>query len=135
MARLLSETEEAISDGALEIDMVINIGALRSKNYTTVFSDITACVTQNIVLKVILETVFLTEEEVIAASFIAAEAGAQFVKTCTGFLGGAASSRHVQLMKKTVAYQAGVKVKASAGIRSLDKCKEMINAGADRIGT
>ncbi|KAF9021642.1 deoxyribose-phosphate aldolase [Hymenopellis radicata] len=105
------ETKQAISDGALEIDMVLNIGALRAKNYAL--------------------TVFLTDEEIVAAAFIAAEAGAQFVKTCTGFLGGGASARHVALMKRA----GGVKVKASAGIRSLDKCREMVDAGADRIGT
>ncbi|KIY63438.1 deoxyribose-phosphate aldolase [Cylindrobasidium torrendii FP15055 ss-10] len=134
------ETTQCVQDGATEIDMVINVGALRSKNYALVHSDIAACATQTRAagakLKVILETVFLTEEEIIAGSYIAAEAQADFVKTCTGFQGGGASTRHVQLMKQAVAYKGGaVLVKASAGIRSLEKCVEMIQAGADRIGT
>jgi len=131
------EARQAVEDGAKEIDMVLNIGALKSRNYTLVFDDIRAVVdaVRGHTVKVILETVFLSDEEKIAASFIAAEAGAQFVKTCTGFLGGAASAADVALMKKTVQYKGHVKVKASAGIRSLATCLEMLQAGADRIGT
>ncbi|KAF8901943.1 hypothetical protein CPB85DRAFT_1377249 [Mucidula mucida] len=128
------ETNQAIADGAREVDMVLNIGALRSKDYALVFADIAACVTtSDVPLKVILETVFLTDEEIVAASLIAAEAGAQFVKTCTGFAGGSsgASARHVALMKRA----SGIKVKASAGIRSVEKCREMMAAGAERVGT
>lgn len=116
--------------------MVINIGALKAKDYTLVYSDIKAVVdaSGNNLVKVILETTFLTNEEKIAASFLSAEAGATFVKTCTGFLGGGATAEDVALMKRTVAYK-GLKVKASAGIRSFEKCLEMFKAGADRIGT
>ncbi|KAF8650210.1 hypothetical protein AX16_005343 [Volvariella volvacea WC 439] len=136
------ETTQAISDGAKEIDMVINIGALKSKNYTLLYHDIRAVVgaarsaTSPIIVKVILETVFLTDHEKIAASFIAAEAGADFVKTCTGFLGGGATGSDVELMRRTVLYKEGkVKVKASAGVRTFEKCLEMFRAGAERIGT
>lgn len=118
--------------------MVLNIGALKSKDYPLVFSDIKAVVDASgpiIPVKVILETVFLTEEEKVAASYIAAEAGAAFVKTCTGFSGGGATAADVALMRKAVAYKPGVKVKASAGIRSFEKCMEMFRAGAERIGT
>jgi len=118
--------------------MVINIGALKSKNYSLLYKDISLVAStcqSSVPLKVILETVFLTDEEKIAASFIAVEAGATFVKTCTGFLGGGATAEDVLLMKKTVTYKGGVKVKASAGIRSFEKCMEMYLAGADRIGT
>jgi deoxyribose-phosphate aldolase len=117
--------------------MVINIGALKSKNYDLVYTDIKSVVEGSAPypVKVILETVFLSDEEKIAASFLAAEAGAVFVKTCTGFLGGGATKEDVSLMKRTVAYKSGLKVKASAGIRSFDKCLEMLSAGADRIGT
>jgi deoxyribose-phosphate aldolase len=125
-----------VNDGAKEIDMVVNIGALKAGDYALVYSDIKGVVdAAGTTVKVILETVFLTDEQKIAASFLAAEAGVEFVKTCTGFAGGGASAADVLLMRKTVAYKAGVKVKASAGIRSLDKCLEMFKAGAERIGT
>ncbi|KAJ7181144.1 hypothetical protein C8R46DRAFT_986275 [Mycena filopes] len=131
------EAKDAVAKGADEVDMVINVGALKSGDFALVHSDIKAVVeaTGTNVLKVILETVFLSDEEKIAASFLAAEAGADFVKTCTGFSGGGATAADVLLMRKTVAYKSGVKVKASAGIRSFDKCVEMFNAGAERIGT
>ncbi|KAG6864922.1 hypothetical protein C0991_006343 [Blastosporella zonata] len=133
----LNETQVAIEDGAKEIDMVINIGALKSGDYELVHNDIAAVVEAagGHPVKVIIETVFLTYEEKIAASFISAEAGASFVKTCTGFSGGSASIEDVALMKKTVQYKGHVQVKASAGIRSLKTCLEMLEAGADRIGT
>ncbi|KAG6844827.1 hypothetical protein H0H87_003394 [Tephrocybe sp. NHM501043] len=131
------ETRVAIEDGAKEIDMVLNIGALKSGNYALVHDDIATVIAAaaSHPVKVILETTFLSNEEKIAASFIAAEAGAAFVKTCTGFLGGAASVADVALMKKTVQYKGKVQVKASAGIRSLKTCLELLEAGADRIGT
>ncbi|KAG6834435.1 hypothetical protein H0H93_009633 [Arthromyces matolae] len=134
---LFSEAKVAIEEGAKEIDMVLNIGALKSRNYELVYNDIAAVISSasDYPVKVILETVFLTDEEKIAASFIAAEAGASFVKTCTGFLGGGASISDVVLLKKTVEYKGNVFVKASAGIRSLKSCVEMLQAGADRIGT
>lgn len=126
-----------MSDGAKEVDMVLNIGAMKSKDYALVYSDIAAVVgaAGTIPVKVILETVFLTDEEKIQASYISAEAGAAFVKTCTGFSGGAASAPDVALMKKAVAHKPEVKVKASAGVRSFETALEMIKAGADRIGT
>lgn len=87
-------------------------------------------------LKVIIETVFLTDEEKIAACYLAAEAGADFVKTSTGFSGGGASVEDVRLMRRAVAYKGDgvVKVKASAGIRSFEQCVAMLKAGAHRIG-
>ncbi|KAL0577221.1 hypothetical protein V5O48_004762 [Marasmius crinis-equi] len=132
------ETRDAITSGAQEIDMVIPIGLLKFKDYANVHTDISFIVqaAAPVPVKVILETVFLTPEEIIAASFISAEAGAAFVKTCTGFSGGGATKEDVKLMWKSVKYKEGqVKVKASAGIRSLDKCLEMFQAGAERIGT
>jgi len=130
------EAQDAVKSGAKEIDMVVNIGALKAGNYALVYSDIRAVVeAASTTVKVILETVFLSHEEKIAGSFLAAEAGAAFVKTCTGFSGGGATAADVLLMRKSVAYKSGVKVKASAGIRSFDKCVEMFKAGAERIGT
>ncbi|KAI5846298.1 hypothetical protein DFP73DRAFT_511390 [Morchella snyderi] len=132
------ETEDACKNGAKEIDMVINISLLKSKQYAAYYDDIHAVVkaaSNHAIVKVIIETVFLSAEEKIAGSFIAAEAGAKFVKTCTGFSGGAASAADVRLMKKTIAYKQGVKVKASAGVRTFEKCLEMLQAGAARIGT
>ncbi|EEB97514.1 hypothetical protein MPER_03147 [Moniliophthora perniciosa FA553] len=116
--------------------MVIPIGALKAKDYKTVFTDISFVVqaASPVPVKVILETVFLTDEEKIAASFIAAEAGAAFVKTCTGFLGGGATVEDVKLMWRTVRYK-GVKVKASGGVRTFEKCLAIFKAGAERIGT
>ncbi|KAJ3743528.1 hypothetical protein DFH05DRAFT_1496392 [Lentinula detonsa] len=135
------EAKDAISNGAREIDMVINIGLLKTgSSYSAVFEDVhavaQACQSQGILLKVILETVFLSDLETVAGAFIAAEAGAAFVKTCTGFNGGGATKEDVDLMYRTVRYKKGdVKVKASAGIRSFEKCVEMLRAGAERIGT
>ena len=133
-----SETRDAVSSGAKEIDMVIPVGLLKAKDYQAVFADILAVVqaAAPIPVKVILETVFLTDEEKIAASFISAEAGAAFVKTSTGFLGGGATVEDVSLMWKTVQYKNGaVKVKASGGVRTFEKCLDMFKAGAERIGT
>jgi len=131
------EAKTAIADGAQEIDMVINLGALKSEDYALVYSDILAVVEASSpkVVKVIIETVFLTVEQKIAACYIATEAGAGFVKTSTGFLGGGASPGDVTLMKRAVSYKGNVKVKASAGVRTFEKCLEMFHAGADRIGT
>ncbi|KIK61760.1 hypothetical protein GYMLUDRAFT_42802 [Collybiopsis luxurians FD-317 M1] len=134
------EAQDAIRNGAREIDMVINIGALKSQYYNVVFSDIYTVVqavsSSTIPVKVILETALLTDGEKVAGAFIAAEAGAAFVKTCTGFNGGGATKEDVIKLFKTVRYKGGkVKVKASAGIRSFEKCLEMLRAGADRIGT
>ncbi|TRM61378.1 hypothetical protein BD626DRAFT_549275 [Schizophyllum amplum] len=130
------EAAEAVRDGAAEVDMVINIGALKAGDFATVYADVAAVVEAAAPadVKVILETVFLTDAQKVAGAHIAAEAGAKWVKTCTGFAGGGASAADVRLMWKTVRDR-GVQVKASAGIRTFEKCKEMFEAGASRIGT
>lgn len=129
------ETSSAIKKGADEIDMVINIGALKDKEYDYVRSDIisvrNAC--EGKVLKVIIETCLLTDEEKEKACQIAVAAGADFVKTSTGFSTGGATIQDVALMKKTVENHA--KVKASGGIRDYNTAQAMIEAGADRLGT
>jgi len=132
------ETSLAVKNGAAEIDTVLPIGLLKSSNYPAVFADLTVIVAAAAPnpIKVIIETALLTDEQKIAACYIAAEAGAGFVKTCTGFSGGGATAEDVRLMKKTVEYKGGaVKVKASAAVRDFEKCREMLQAGADRIGT
>ncbi|TFK95647.1 hypothetical protein BDV98DRAFT_598389 [Pterulicium gracile] len=132
------ETKEAVSDGAKEIDMVINVSLLKAGLYSLVFADIAAVVaaSSGLPVKVILETALLNEQQKIAGCLLAAEAGAAFVKTCTGFGGGGATKEDVGLMKRVVSYKGrSVRVKASAGIRSFEKCVEMYRAGADRIGT
>lgn len=129
------ETICALEDGADEIDMVINVGALKDKNYDYVYNDILevkrAC--KDKVLKVIIETCLLTEDEKIMACELAVKAKADFVKTSTGFSSGGATVEDVILMRKTVNNKA--KVKASGGIRDLETAKAMIEAGADRLGT
>ncbi|EKM81532.1 hypothetical protein AGABI1DRAFT_69798 [Agaricus bisporus var. burnettii JB137-S8] len=133
------EATQAIADGAREIDTVISLGALKSSDFAAVYIDIYSTVQAShpYPVKVIIETSFLTAEEKIAACFIAAEAGAAFVKTCTGFQGSTgATAEDVNLMWRTVAYMNGrVKVKASGGIRNFDKAKLMFQAGAERLGT
>lgn len=128
------ETKRALDDGAMEIDMVMNIGAMKDKDYVYVQEDIRsvkeAC--KEAVLKVIIETCLLTEAEIVKACELAVEAGADFVKTSTGFSNGGATVSDVALMKKTVGKRA--KVKASGGIRDIEKAKAMIEAGAERIG-
>jgi deoxyribose-phosphate aldolase len=128
------ETTQAISDGAEEIDMVINIGAMKDGDYEYVREEIRAIkdACKDNVLKVIIETCLLTEEEIVKACELAVEAGADFVKTSTGFSTGGATAEAVALMKQTVGTQA--KVKASGGIRDLERAKAMVEAGADRIG-
>ncbi len=125
----------AVSKGADEIDMVINVGALKDKDYEYVENDIrtvrNAC--EGKVLKVIIETCLLNEEEKIKACDLAVKAGADFVKTSTGFSSGGATLNDVALMKKTVGNKA--KVKASGGIRDYNTADAMISAGADRLGT
>ncbi len=131
------ETRRAIRDGAREIDMVINIGALKSRNDDLVYRDIRmvveACEDGNAVSKVIIETAFLTDEEKVRACELAKKAKANYVKTSTGFGPGGATVNDVKLMKSVVG-DAGMKVKASAGIRSYEDAEAMIKAGADRIG-
>ncbi len=136
-AAKVAETQKAISDGADEIDMVINIGELKEKNWGLVFQDIfqvvTTALVEGVLTKVILETALLSAEEIIAASTLAALAGAAFVKTSTGFSRGGATVEAVQLMHRTVSGY-GVGVKASGGIRTFETAVQMIKAGATRIG-
>ena len=128
------EAREAIRCGAREIDMVINIGALKAKDYTLVLKDIEAVVlaSRPHPVKVILETSQLSLEEKIVGSALAKAAGAAFVKTSTGFAGGGATVEDVALIRKIVGDDVGVK--ASGGIRSTEDAMKMIQAGANRIG-
>ena len=129
------ETTNAIENGADEVDMVINIGALKDKNYDLVQSDIQAVVDAakgKALVKVIIETALLTDEEKAKVSELAVKAGADFVKTSTGFSTGGATVEDVVLMRKTVGPDVGVK--ASGGVRGLEDAKAMIEAGATRIG-
>jgi deoxyribose-phosphate aldolase len=129
------ETTNAIENGADEVDMVINIGALKDKNYDLVQSDIQAVVDAakgKALVKVIIETALLTDEEKAKVSELAVKAGADFVKTSTGFSTGGATVEDIALMRKTVGPDVGVK--ASGGVRGLEDAKAMIEAGATRIG-
>lgn len=131
------EAQCAIEDGATEIDMVINIGALKDKEYELVLDDIKAvrnvCEPGKITLKVIIETCLLTDDEKIKACELSLEAKADFVKTSTGFSTGGATTEDVALMRKVVGDNAYVK--ASGGIRDKETALKMVNAGADRLGT
>lgn len=134
------ETRNAIKNGAQEIDMVMNIGAFKSKAYDLVQADIkavvdatkTAGVTSDIIVKVIIETCYLDDDEIIKACELAKAAGADFVKTSTGFGPEGAKEDHISLMRKTVGREIGVK--ASGGIRDFKKALAMLDAGANRIG-
>src|SRR6266851_886144 len=128
------EAREAIRCGAREIDMVINIGALKGKDYALVIKDISSVVdaAKPHPVKVILETSKLTREEKIVGSALAKAAGAAFVKTSTGFGGGGATAEDVALMRSVVGDDVGVK--ASGGIRTSEDAMKMIEAGANRIG-
>jgi len=128
------ETELALEDGADEIDMVINIAAVKNKEYILVKNDIESVVkaSKDKVVKVIIETCLLTKEEIVKSSEIILEAGANFVKTSTGFSTGGAEIEDVELIKSVVKNKA--KIKASGGIRNREKAIKMIEAGADRIG-
>ncbi|MBN8252253.1 deoxyribose-phosphate aldolase [Priestia flexa] len=129
------ETTNAIENGADEVDMVINIGALKDKNYDLVERDIKAVVDAakgKALVKVIIEACLLTDEEKVKACELSVKAGADFVKTSTGFSTGGATVEDVALMRKTVGPDLGVK--ASGGVRGLEDAKAMIEAGATRIG-
>ena len=130
-----AEARIAVEDGADEIDMVINVGALKGGDDAVVFEDIRAVrkACEGKVLKVIIETCLLNEEEKVRACRLAMEAKADFVKTSTGFSTGGATKEDVALMRKTVGDTMGVK--ASGGIRDKEKAVEMLEAGADRLGT
>lgn len=130
------EARNALENGAEEIDMVIHIGALKDKDYDLVERDIKSVVAvckPRAITKVIIETSLLSEEEKVKACMLAVRAGADFVKTSTGFSTGGAVKEDVQLMRKAVGPDIGVK--ASGGIRDLQDLLEMIKAGATRIGT
>jgi deoxyribose-phosphate aldolase len=130
------ETRRAIFDGASEIDMVINIGALKSGDLRTVERDIAAvvgpCREAQVLSKVILEVALLNDDEKIAASTLAKAAGADFVKTSTGFASGGATAADVALMRRVVGAEMGVK--AAGGVRDYDGLKAMVAAGATRVG-
>ena len=134
------ETVDAIENGADEIDMVINVGALKAKDYEEVLYDMKevkdACVHnpawKEAKLKVIIETCLLSEEEKIKACELAIEAGADFVKTSTGFGTGGATAHDVELMKKVI--PDSMKVKASGGMRKWEDVKPILAVGADRLG-
>ncbi len=128
------ETADALKNGADEIDMVINLGALKSGDDDTVLNDIAAVrkACEGKILKVIIETSQLTEEEKVKACQLAAKAKADFVKTSTGFTGGGATAADVALMRASV--PANMQVKASGGVRSREDFDAMVAAGATRIG-
>lgn len=131
------ETKDAIANGADEIDYVINITELKEKNYDYIKEEMTqivdVCRKHNVISKVIFENCYLTDEEKIKLCEIALEVKPDFIKTSTGFGTGGATVEDVKLMKSIV--KNTVKVKAAGGIRDLDTCLKMIEAGAERIGT
>lgn len=130
------ETKYACESGAAEVDMVINVGMLKAKLHEYVQNDISEVVRMahsfDALVKVIIETCLLSDDEIVKACKLAEAAGADFVKTSTGFSSGGAKVSDVRLMKKTVGDR--LKVKASGGIRELETVEAMIEAGADRIG-
>ncbi len=133
----VKETQLAIADGAEEIDMVINIGALKSKDFEFVRQDIQAivetCLKGNALCKVIIEAALLTDDEKLIACELSKKAGAHFVKTSTGFAAGGATIHDVSLMSNAVRGTT-MGVKAAGGIRSYAEAKKMIEAGATRLG-
>ncbi len=128
------ETKDAIANGATEVDMVINVGALKAGDTELVYQDIKAVVDAagGVLTKVIIETCYLTDEEKVTACRLAQKAGADFVKTSTGFGTGGANAHDVKLMKDTVGDT--MKVKASGGMRTYADVVPVIEAGADRLG-
>ena len=133
----LMEARTAITDGAREIDMVSNIGALKSGDTAAYFADINEvaafCGRSETLLKVIVECCYLTDEEKVKGARLAEQAGANFVKTSTGFGTGGATAADVALLRRSLSNRTGVK--AAGGIGTLAKAMEMVKAGADRIGT
>lgn len=129
------EAKIAVMDGADEIDMVINVGALKDRDYSVVLEDIKAVkeACGEHILKVIIETCLLTDDEKVKACELAKEAGADFVKTSTGFSTAGANVEDVRLMRETVGPDMGVK--ASGGIHDKEFAKELVEAGANRLGT
>ena len=129
------ETEDAIKNGAQEIDMVINVGDLKDKRYDAILDEIKAIhkACNGHILKVIIETALLTEEEKIKMCEIVTEAGAEYIKTSTGFSTGGATFEDVALLKKHVGKN--VKIKAAGGISSLEDAEKFMELGANRLGT
>ena len=128
------EAKQAVEDGACEVDMVLHIGALKDKDYLYVKEDIRAVVmaSKPALVKVILETCLLNKEEIRIASALSEEAGADFIKTSTGFSTGGATVEDIKIMKESVSPK--MKLKASGGIRSREFAEELIAAGANRLG-
>lgn len=129
------ETKDAIAKGAHEVDMVINIGALKDKNYDLVYNDIKAVVdaaNKEALVKVIIETCYLTDEEKKIACELSVKAGADYVKTSTGFGTGGSTPQDIKLMRDVVGPNVGVK--ASGGVRTTEDAVKVIDAGASRIG-
>ena len=133
-AMKVAEAEWVVAQGAIEVDMVIPIGLMKSGNFDAVRDDIAAvkAACGNTLLKVILETALLSDDEKITACNLSKEAGADFVKTSTGFAGSGATVADVMLMRRTVGNAMGVK--ASGGVRTTEDALQMIEAGASRIG-
>ncbi len=133
-ATKVAETEDAVKNGADEVDMVVNVGKVKEKDYDYVLNEIKAlrAAAESKVLKVIIETCLLTEEEKIALCKIVTEAKSDYIKTSTGFSKAGATIEDVLLFKKHIG--AGVKIKAAGGIRTLEDAEKFIAAGADRIG-
>lgn len=131
----VAEAEDALLNGCEEFDMVINVGALKEGKNDYVQSEIAAVrkACEGHILKVIIETGLLTDEEKVTATKLACAASADFVKTCTGFSGGAATVEDIRLMKANVTD--GVRVKASGGIKTPETAKALVEAGAERLGT
>ena len=129
------ETEEAIKDGADEIDMVINIGKLKEKKYDYILNEINGIKTKcnGKILKVIIETCLLTEEEKIKMCEIVSESDADYIKTSTGFSMGGATLEDIKLFKKYI--KNNKKIKAAGGIKGFEDAEEFVKAGADRLGT
>ena len=130
------EASQAINDGASEIDTVINIGHLKEGKYTRIASELKQladlCHSNGALLKVIIETCLLTDEEKVAACELVTDSGADFIKTSTGFSTGGATEEDVKLMAANIGPD--VKIKASGGIRTLDDANRFIKAGASRLG-
>lgn len=131
----VEEAKAALNDGANEIDMVINIGLLKSKDFDSVWKDIEAVksIMPNYILKVILETCYLEELEIIKASELAIQSGANFIKTSTGFGTSGANIHDIKLMKSVANNE--IKIKASGGIKDAKTAIEYINLGVERLGT
>jgi len=132
----MAEARQAVKHGAREVDMVMNVGALKSGNYDLVKKDIRKVVRtvgRSVSVKVILETGLLTDAEKVTACELAEKAGAEYVKTSTGTGHGGATVEDIRLMRKTVGDR--MKVKAAGGIRTYEQARALLEAGADRIGT